>query len=174
MFTRKSSLALIALACAAASPLAASAEGKSFEMASYLGFPGGREVVTGDYKAAIASASKAKAGPSALSPLVSATNLCVAYTATGAFPEARGACDRAVELARREDAMATRPLAASNTATSRALSNRGVLRALNGDASGAAGDFRAAAKLRHADSAAARNLAYLESQPSRVASATAP
>ena len=94
------------------------------------------------------------------------------YTATGAFTEARGACDHAVELARREDAIDLRPFK-GGTATSRALSNRGVLRALSGDSTGAASDLRAAAKLKEAFPAAGSNLAHLESSPAyRVALAS--
>jgi hypothetical protein len=169
MFTRKGSLALVALTCASAWSFgAASADAASFELGSYLNHPGGKEIVARDYAGAIKSASTAKTYTS-LDPLVGATNLCVAYTATGAFPDARDACDRAVEIARREDALAGSRIP-SGTATSRALSNRGVLRALIGDSAGAAEDFRAASKLANAWPAAGRNLAHLESSPAhRVA-----
>jgi Flp pilus assembly protein TadD len=155
---------LLSLACASAWSLGAAAEGTSFELGSYLNYPGGKEIAARDYAGAIKSASMAKGHTGISHPLVAATNLCVAYTATGAFPEARSACDRAVELAHREDVIASRAFT-KETATSRALSNRGVLRALNGDSPGAASDFRAAAKLRAAWAAAERNLAYLESSP---------
>ena len=171
MFTRKGSLALLALACASALPLGAAADVSAFELGSYSSYPGGKEIAARDYAGAIKSASAMKGYAGVTEPLVAATNLCVAYTATGAFPDARAACDRALELARREDAMASTRFHATATATSRALSNRGVLRALNGDAAAAASDFRAAAKLRASWAAAERNLAFLESSPSRVARA---
>lgn len=161
MFTRKGSLSLLALTCASAWSFGAAAD-TSFELGSYLNSPGGKQIAARDYAGAIKSASSA-GGLSAIEPLVAATNLCVAHTATGAFAEAREACKRAVELAHREDRISGR--FPSETASSRALSNRGVLRALTGDSAGAAGDFREAAKLRAPWSAAERNLAYLESSP---------
>jgi hypothetical protein len=170
MFTRKGSLGLLTLACASAWSFgAASADTTSFELGSYLNYPGGKEITARDYAGAIKTASLAKRPTSATDPLVGATNLCVAYTATGAFPEARSACDLAVEISRREDALSPGRLP-SGTASSRALSNRGVLRALIGDSTGAASDFRAAAKVANAWPAARRNLAHLESSPAhRVA-----
>lgn len=170
MFTRKGSLALLTLACASAWSFgAASADATAFELGSYLNHPGGKEIVARDYAGAIKTASITKLPTSVMDPLVGATNLCVAYTATGAFPEARGACDLAVEISRKEDALSSGRFP-SGTATSRALSNRGVLRALVGDSAGAANDFRAAAKLANAWPAARRNLAHLESSPAhRVA-----
>jgi Flp pilus assembly protein TadD len=170
MFTRKGSLVSLALACASAWSSGAAAEATSFELGAYLNQPGGKQIAERDYASAIRSASLWKSAPGAIDPLVAATNLCVAYTATGAFSEARGACDRAVELARREDA-GTSLRSRGETATSRALSNRGVLRALTGNSAGAASDLRAAAKLKTPWSAVERNLAYLESSANRVASA---
>jgi Flp pilus assembly protein TadD len=159
---------LLSLACSSAWSLGAAAETSSFELGSYLDYPGGKQIAARDYGGAIRSASGAKSYAGAIEPLIAATNLCVALTATGAFPDARGACDRALELARREDASARLP---TETATSRALSNRGVLRALNGDSTGAASDFRAAAKMKSPWAAAVRNLEFLESSPGRVARA---
>jgi Flp pilus assembly protein TadD len=170
MFTRKGTLASLSLACASAWSFGAAAEASSFELGSYLSYPGGKEIAARDYAGAIKSASGMASYAGVTEPLVAATNLCVALTATGAFPDARAACDRALELARREDAIAS-PRFRTETATSRALSNRGVLRALNGDSVGAANDFRAAAKMRSPWAAAVRNLAFLESSPARVASA---
>ncbi len=168
MFTRKVSLVSITLACASAWSFGAAADATSFELGSYVNSPGGKEIAARDYAGAI-SAARVYGTAGGIDALVAATNLCVAYTATGAFSEARGPCDRAVELARREDAAAMRPMM-RETATSRALSNRGVLRALSGDSTGAASDLRAAAKRKDAFAAAASNLAHLESSPAhRVA-----
>ena len=170
MFTRKRSFALLTLSLASAWSFAATAaDATSFELGSYLNSPGGKQIVARDYAAAIKSASLAATYGAGLDPLVGATNLCVAYTATGAFAEAREACERAVEMARREDSFASTRFP-SNSATSRALSNRGVLRALIGDSAGAASDFRAAVKVTDAWPAAKRNLAHLETTPAyRVA-----
>jgi hypothetical protein len=173
MFTRKGSLTTLALAVATASFVSLpAAAGAGFELGSYSNWPGGAQIAARDYAGAIKAAA-APVAVTGLDPLVAATNLCVAYTVTGAFAEARGACDRAVDLARREDAAASGRFS-SETATSRALSNRGVLRAMLGDTAGAAGDFREASKLHDAWIAAERNLAHLESWPKdRVASADA-
>ena len=80
-----------------------------------------------------------------LTTLIGATNLCVAYTLTGAFKEAAKACDRALTLARTFDPPTARGIALDSP-SARALSNRGVLRALRGDAVGAMSDLRAAGK----------------------------
>jgi hypothetical protein len=170
MFTRKGSIASLALACASAWSFGAAADAKSFELGAYLNHPGGKQIAARDYAGAIKSASIYKNSPGVMDPLVAATNLCVAYTATAAFPEAHEACDRAVELARSADASSSIRFR-TESATSRALSNRGVLRAVTGDATGAASDFRNAAKRKSPWIAAASNLAYLESSASRVARA---
>jgi hypothetical protein len=94
--------------------------------------------------------------------LVAATNLCVAYTVTRELDRAFEACAEALTLARRVDKGTSARF--RSTATARALTNRGVLRAVSGDTLGAAADFREAA--RSSDWAApSRNLAYLESSP---------
>ncbi len=131
-----------------------------YEMQSYLDSPGGKEIAAGDYDTAIVRATSAVARTDAAAALVAATNLCVAYTVTGAFEPAKRSCDRALTLARRADGP-SRTLRNETGATAKALLNRGVLRAVSGDVARAAADFRAA--LRGAGSAADRNLAQLES-----------
>ena len=63
------------------------------------------------------------------------TNLCVAYTMTGELDKADAQCNAALALSRKDDVH--RDIAV-------ALSNRGVLKAIRGDLSGARDDFRRA------------------------------
>ena len=170
MLTRKESLSLFcALACASLSPVTHAEGAAVYELASYSNGPGGKELAMGDYANAMARSSAA--GMTDIETrLVAATNLCVAQTASRAFAAARTSCDRAVELARRIDGSEQRGIRRGPSATARALSNRGVLRALSGDPTGAARDLRAAATQSGSWNAAASNLAHLESSPSyRVA-----
>jgi hypothetical protein len=148
------------------SAAAAGAEKTSYEMASYLGWPGGREIAAGEYDAAIARTAPGAWRRDATAALVGATNRCVAYTIKRAFAGAEAACDEALERAKREDRVAPRSAAGrrDDGATAKALLNRGVLRAVMGNSIGAAADFRAAA-LDGAADAANRNLASLEASP---------
>ena len=135
-----------------------------FEMGSYLDAPGGQEIEAGDYDAAIALASGPMWRHDAETELGAATNLCVAYTVKSEFKAAEGACAEALTLARRAD-KATGARLRGNLSTARALTNRGVLRAVTGDSLSAARDFRAAERLGGEWDAPSRNLAYLESSP---------
>jgi Flp pilus assembly protein TadD len=138
--TLLSSVTLAALA-SVVSTSAVSAEHR-YEMTFYDARPGGAEIVSGDYDAAIAAARRGQA-LDADSRLVAATNLCVAYTVQRAFAEAEKSCGYAVNLAITAD---RRPrLRRGESAGAKALSNRGVLRALRGDAERAFADFRRAA-----------------------------
>ena len=149
---------------------AAAAEATSYEMGAYTNAPGGGEIAKGDYAAAIAAAQHVPM-PDSEAHLIAATNLCVAYTVTGALDKAASACDRALSLAKIAES-SIRSIATSREATIRALTNRGVLRAVSGDSIGAAADFRAAARMSRSWPAPSRNLAYLESLPAdRVARA---
>jgi hypothetical protein len=130
-------------------------------MGSYSNAPGGKEIEAGNYDAAIVLAST-RAPHDLEGALIAATNLCVAYTIKRDLDGAYDACAEALTLARRVDkATSTRRA----TATARALTNRGVLRAVSGDTLGAAADFREAARSSSDWAAPTRNLAYLESTP---------
>ena len=161
MLARKMTLSAIAFC---AWTLAAHAGETSFELGYYEDWPGGKELAAHDYAAAIAAASRSGSSADPLIALIGSTNLCVAYTKTGAFKEASKACDAAVTLARSVDSPLVRSLS-RDSATSRALSNRGVLRALRGDAARATSDLRAAQKSFGSSEVPARNLAHLESLP---------
>jgi len=136
----------------------------SFELASYLDAPGGAQIAAGDYAAAVTAIPR-KAGDATAS-LIAATNLCVALTMQRQLDTAAKPCDASVSLARRIEQRSLRELR-SPELMSRALSNRGVLRALRGDALGAASDFKAAAKQADRWDAPSRNLAWLEATPLR-------
>jgi hypothetical protein len=143
---------------------AAPSSAAPYEMSAYTDRPGGPEVMVGAYDAAVAAAARPILSRDWASALVASTNLCVAHTMNRSFPEAYAACAEALRLAVRAD---ERPysLIRARAATAKALSNRGVLRAISGDAIGAARDFRKAARLSSARGAPARNLAKLESSP---------
>ena len=160
---RLNGFSTIVMSCLAACSLtgaAAAAEGGTYEMGAYTNEPGGSDIVKGDYAAAIAAAVHVPTYNSERS-LIAATNLCVAYTVTRSFEKAAPTCDRALSLAMAADS-SVRRAGSTHEATIRALTNRGVLRAVRGDATGAAHDFRAAADLRGAWQAPSRNLAYLQ------------
>jgi hypothetical protein len=162
MLARKKTLLLLLGLAANCALSGAHADGTSFELRYYANSPGGSELAAHDYAAAISAAFGAGAAVDAFTALIGATNLCVAYTKTGAFKEASKSCDAAVALARRADTPSARGIA-RESATAHALSNRGVLRALRGDAAGAVSDLRAAGKSIGSSQVPARNLAHLES-----------
>jgi hypothetical protein len=159
----------IVLACY---PGAANAAERAFEMKAYVDFPGGREVIAGDYAGAVQAASR-KADKAGVAGMIANTNLCVAFTKTRQFSSAEAACSKAVTLAERRDVSAPRLQYAYVTRQdiATALSNRGVFKAVSGDLLAAARDFREAAGIARADvGLPRRNLAYLEASTSdRVA-----
>ncbi|HEX7060477.1 MAG TPA: hypothetical protein VF200_00815 [Woeseiaceae bacterium] len=162
---------LSALACAIAIAALPRIAGAEYELSSYTDPPGGAEIARGDYAAAITAASRRVRWPGVETALVAATNLCVAHTVRREFEAATAPCNEAVALARRSEP--TRGVhARTNTALARALSNRGVLRALAGDPEGAARDFRAALRRTRSWDGPERNIAQLErASAQRVAAA---
>jgi hypothetical protein len=166
MLARKKTLLLLSAAVAnGALSLSARADGKSsLELGYYSNWPGGKDLAAHDYAAAIAAASEVGVGADSTTALVAATNLCVAYTMTKAFRLAVESCDAAVTLARQVDGPAARSVSPPG-ATARALSNRGVLRALSGDLTGAARDLQSAARSQGRSTTPERNLEYLASSP---------
>lgn len=128
----------------------------------------GEAVVAGDYDAAIdgilSSAKGSRGGFEAQ------TNLCVAYTRSGDFEKADSSCDVALAALkqRRRTSTATGLAPSYSRRTyekylSLALSNRGVLRAVNGKPDLAREDFERAARLNFGLDVADINLAKLES-----------
>src|SRR5690606_5964825 len=139
----------------------ASAAESTYEMISYVESPSGALVAAGDYAGAIDVATKRLRGSSE-DLLVEHTNLCVAYTATRDYVDARSSCDAALELARAVDASRARKTFRMDHETAKAMTNRGVLKALTGDVAGAADDFRKATAMSAALAAAERNLARID------------
>lgn len=147
----------------------ANADETSFEMSAYENSPGGPEVMAGAYAAAI-TAARTRVGPVDFTfRLVAVTNLCVAYTVERQLEKASAACDEAVVLARSvdDDRIGSHR---DRAALAKALSNRGVQRALAGRTAAAADDFHEAMELGGGWPAPGRNLAHLETKASyRVA-----
>jgi hypothetical protein len=135
------------------------------EMISYSNVPGGPEIAAGDYVAAIETASSRLWRLNTDKELVANTNLCIAYTVTGDFDSAEEACDAALSVAEQVDRAARKSglRLSRHEATARALTNRGVLRAMAGNALLAAADFRAAERISGAWTVPGRNLEHLES-----------
>jgi hypothetical protein len=136
----------------------------SLEMSSYSNAPGGPEIEARDFDAAIAAASSPMWRHDSEMALIASTNLCVAYTVKHELEAAEAACAEALTLAKSADRVPGSRMV-KNEATARALSNRGVLRALAGDSLRAADDFRKAEHMSRSWGTPSRNLAYLESLP---------
>lgn len=161
------SLKLLATAAAMATALGltvnAHAAETTYEMLSYIDSPSGRRLATGDYERAIEVAVKRAHTGVGEKRLVENTNLCVAYTLTGNYAKARESCEAAVEIAKLvDDSRFPRGAPRLAYETAKAMTNRGVLKALTGDMGGAATDFREATAMSGAPTAPARNLAHLE------------
>jgi hypothetical protein len=135
-------------------------------MLSYIDSPSGRLMEIGDYDGAIELALKRVRTGGTERRLAERTNLCVAYTVKRSYRKARDNCEAAVATARQVDMSRSHRSMSSRHETARAITNRGVLRAMSGDMSGAASDFREATAMSHAMTAPDRNLAHLEASVS--------
>ncbi len=161
MFKRTSTLSLIAAALSISIASVALAEGPvSYEMVAYTDGVGSDTLFAGRYEDAIATVSASRS-ETLEDRLIAHTNLCVAYTLSRDFSAADDACSNALKVARRADVVVGSRLR-RHTQTSKALSNLGVLKALQGDIAGAASDFRESSRMNEWDGAK-RNLAFLES-----------
>jgi Flp pilus assembly protein TadD len=103
----------------------------------------GKLVIKGDYQLAVDRINGRYTGY----PFANATNLCVALSMLGQLDQADPHCNEAVELASKPAAPGPKNRKTRDQiATQRALaySNRGVMRILSGDESGAEEDFRMA------------------------------
>lgn len=133
-----------------------------YEMISYLDSVSGRRLEARDYDGAIEIALQHARARGAEARLIEHTNLCVAYTLTGRYAAANEACESALNAAKRVDENHSRVLPRLGTETAKAITNRGVLRAMSGDMAGAESDFKAATAMHGASSAPSRNLEHLE------------
>jgi len=127
----------------------------------------GRSIQSGKYDKAIARLTTRS--PATKGTFSSQNNLCVAYVKTARFDKAAEACEAAVDRVKTLEARVAKKSARSlesrayRSDLAVALSNRGVLLAISGDATKARADFQAAIKLgsRHARFAA-NNLQRLD------------
>lgn len=155
----------------------AQADGREagFEMKAVADREHGDRVLTGNYPQAIArnrTWAKAIAGntdPERVFPFAVSTNLCVAYTMTARLQDAQAPCDAAVQAAEVGASRGQRRNHDYLTEWATALSNRGVLRALSGDATGARADFARAMTLGSASSLPETNLARLDASFEAIA-----
>ncbi|MGH8130888.1 MAG: hypothetical protein ACRES3_08555 [Steroidobacteraceae bacterium] len=141
----------------------AAAVPETYEMAAIEDQAHGRIVTAGQYSEAISRLNRL-AGHRRHS-FAAKTNLCVAYTVTMAFDEARSACDEAVRVRDVDAKTVSRYSPMDDRVSARdtaiAYSNRGVLRAVTGDEAGARADFETAAELHTGLRAPTANLLRL-------------
>ena len=140
--------ALCALSLVAASaPAWSDANPPKYEMAVFSDGNHGIKILSGKYDQAI---DKINAKNSAADSLHAQTNLCVAYTKAGKLDAAEKACDEAVIAAKSLKKASSPSFIGTSPAQTRAryvaiaLSNRGVVRAVQGDLEAARKDFDAA------------------------------
>jgi tetratricopeptide (TPR) repeat protein len=163
-------LAVAILLLAGGSSLAEQTSPSAYRMAVIKDDAYGRVMMSGDYHKGIEKISsyRYKKGRT----FAAQNNLCVAYTLTREFADATSACDTALSISERYVRHRSSPI---SPFTSRdlalAYSNRGVLRAVTGDADGARQDFESAARANTDMQAANENLARLKaSQATAVSS----
>ena len=135
-----------------------------YEMVVVGNLVSGDLVSKGDYQAAVDRITSSYAGY----PFATATNLCASLSILGFFDQAEPHCNEAVRLANQSAVPAPRRWKARKQVASQqalAYSNRGVLRILSGDASGAEQDFQAAIEHNAELPASARNLARVQLEP---------
>lgn len=161
-------LLLPALALLSGQSMTAQAAPPGYEMVVYENTWLGRRVIAGDYQEAIVKAVERL--DERAESFDTLNTLCVAYTITGAFDRAMETCDAALRVGSGYVGSAatdphhrmshSRNLAVRNR-WAMAHSNRGVLRAMTGDAEGAMRDFEKAIALESRVEAADGNLARL-------------
>ena len=134
-----------------AGPLSAQEPDPAYTMTFIIDAAHGGKVAAGKYERAI---DKITARKTTRDPYSRQTNLCVAYTKTGALDKATEACEAALELMRDSNRTDRMYLAL-------ALSNMGVLHAAKGSAENARKSFRQALELGTGLSAPKINLARL-------------
>ena len=157
------SLALVAWLGVAA-PLAAEERDEAYTMTVIVDAAHGSKVAAGKYERAIESITTAKRSGDAYSKQ---TNLCVAYTKTGALDKATAACEAALAImldgrkARSANIAPVRAEKLERVYLALALSNLGVLQAAKGSTDMARARFLEAVELETDLSAPKINLARL-------------
>ncbi|MEJ2127602.1 MAG: hypothetical protein P8X81_02015 [Woeseiaceae bacterium] len=151
----------IALACA---PAWSDSNNVKYTMTVLRDTAYGSKIMEQKYEQAI---DKIKQRPGRYDAFSKGTNLCVAYTKSGELDLAEEACEAAVAAARTAKLKQSRSAFSDPVNETRvrnlavALSNRGVLRAVNGQSEEARDDFNAALALDTRLSAPKVNLARL-------------
>lgn len=150
--------------------MSAIAADTAYEMIAYDESVSGKLISIGNYEGAIELATKRLHNGTLDRRLMEHTNLCVAYTLTRSFEHAHASCEAALKLAREVDAAQSHRTFRTEQETAKAISNRGVLKAVTGDLAGASSDFTEAMAAIGASRVPDRNLARLEGAvPDRLA-----
>jgi hypothetical protein len=164
---------LLSLALLASPPLLAEDVPAVYEMSVIEDAAQGHRMTEGDFSNAIEKINAPRLFKS--TTFAMSNNLCVAYTMTMKFKEAEQACDAALSArdkvrfpARWYNSFVKRTTVRDKAM---ALSNRGVLRAVTGDAAGARADFESAIGLESALDSARANLTRLDAKTLQAASA---
>jgi Flp pilus assembly protein TadD len=166
--TTKFGASVVGLLMAVSAQSADAAEAQSpYVMTVIADMAQGEQVVSGQYEDAIAAITSPNTRNR--DSFAASNNLCVAYTKMNDLTKATAACADALQVSKNTfgpwyDASRMR----SDRAL--ALSNRGVIRAITGDDSGARQDFELAIKLGKNLSAPLENLARLETGASETVS----
>lgn len=171
IFRRPAVASVIALlAIAAAGPAMAHNTPDFFEMTVVRDAAYGSKVTNGDYEEAIAKINAVDGRAS--ERFFRSNNLCVAYAKSKMIDAALDACNDALSVT--ETAASVAPAGRRHRLSfqerserrnrAMALSNRGVLRVVSGDAASARDDFQAALALDTGISAPERNLALLDDE----------
>ena len=157
-------IAALLAALVFASPANADEEAQKFEMTVIRDAAHGGKVLFGKHNEAIERINSGKTRVS--ETFYADTNLCVAYTLSAKFDDAETACDRA--LTDVTEASAKTRITKDERALRRyyalALSNRGVLRALDGNQQHAEQDFAVAMALDTGVTAPGNNLQRLRTR----------
>jgi hypothetical protein len=120
---------------------------KALVMSVYLDAVGGDSLIAGDYERAINKIAN-RGSSDNLGSLAVATNLCVAYTMTHQWEEAKSRCDAAIAGARASDADAVFDFGASrDKRLATAYSNRAVFNWLRNQKPAAVADLSKARSL---------------------------
>lgn len=157
-------ICVLSLALASA-PAWSGPEQVRYEMSVFSDAAYGTKILAGKYKQAI---GKISSKTSSRYELQRKTNLCVAYTKSGAIELAESACEAAVVAARVIKAQKSSAMMRDASRETRdryvaiALSNRGVVNAVKGDLEMARKDFDAALELSSELSSVHANLERLE------------
>jgi hypothetical protein len=147
----------------------AQTDGKALVMSIYLDTPGAESVLAGDYKSAIRKIESRRPSDN-MGSLQAATNLCVAYTMSQQWDEAKSKCDGAVVGARASDADDVFDFhAGQNRRLATAYSNRAVLNWLRNERQRAVADVTRARSLAPQLECVARNWVALSGEPDTAA-----